>query len=273
MKKILSFTLIAFTILSLFNCTTDNEVQPLPLVVYNGNLTLKTQAEVDAYGAQGYNVINGYLNIGDRLTDFSTPEPSDITDLSPLRSIIQVTKQVEIQSNPMLTSLAGLENLQAVSGLIVNDNENLTSLNGLEGLRTITGNSIGIGQVIINGGVISLFKNPSLASIEALGNINPQSIRQISINNSSLTSLAGLENIVHISNLNVINNDALTSLNALEGLTTLDTSVFIRGNDNLTNYCILQSALQNNTTLLGFNVLENQFNPTQQHIIDGNCSQ
>lgn len=63
MKKIVSFTLIVITISSLSNCTTDNEVQPVPLVIYNGNLTLKTQAEVDAYGLQGYNVINGYLRI------------------------------------------------------------------------------------------------------------------------------------------------------------------------------------------------------------------
>lgn len=139
----------------------------------------------------------------------------------------------------MLTSLEGLEKLEAVSGLILNDNENLTSLDGLDGLTVITGQSIGVGQVIMNGGLISLLKNPSLTSIEALGNINPQSIRQISINNTGLSSLEGLENIVQVSNLNIVNNDALTTLAALEGLIALDISVLIKGNDNLTNYCIL----------------------------------
>ncbi|MBC8755042.1 hypothetical protein H2O64_10190 [Kordia sp. YSTF-M3] len=270
MKKILLFTMLLSILVS---CTSDNNVQPAPILVFQGDLILRSQADVVAYGAQGYNVINGYLNIGDRSSDDQPIIPSDITDLSPLSSIIQVTKQIEIQSNPLLTSLSGLENLASVAGIVINSNDNMTSLNGLEGITTITDAPFPTGQVQLSGGVIAIFDNPSLASMEALGNITPQTLQQVSINDNGVTSLDGLESITSISSLGIVNNDALTSLDALQGLVTIESAIYIAGNDNLTNYCILQAPLQSNTSLSIFNVLNNQFNPTQQNIIDGNCSQ
>ena len=272
MKKIFLLTIVSSI---LFSCATDDNIdrQILPVIVFNGNITLKTQAEVDAIGAQGYNVINGYLNIGDRSTETNVPVPSDITDLSPLSSIVSVTRQVEIQSNPMLTSLDGLSNLSVVSGLIINDNENLTSLDGLTNLKGIDSNQILTGQSIFSGGVISLLDNPSLTSIEALNSITPQIISRVSINNTGLSSLQGLENITGIATLLIIDNDNLASLAALQGLSAVGNTVFIFRNDILSDYCILQTPLQNNTDLMIYNVSENQFNPTQQNIIDGDCSE
>ncbi|WP_420573488.1 hypothetical protein [Kordia sp.] len=255
------------------SCTSDNDVQPLPLIVHQGNIILKSQADVDAIGAQGYNVIDGFLSIGDRASDDHTPVPSDITDLTPLQTIINVTQQIEIQNNPMLTSLDGLSSLSVVAGFIMNNNENITSLEGLDRLKTISGNSFVIGQVVLNGGVISLFNNPSLTSIEAFGSISLQSLHLVTINNSGLTSLAGLETIVGISNLNIVDNPNLTSLAALERLSALEDGLFVSGNTMLTNYCSLQTALVDNPELPVFNVLDNQFNPTLQNIIDGNCSE
>jgi hypothetical protein len=146
-------------------------------------------------------------------------------------------------------------------------------LAGLDNLRSISGNVIFSGQSILNGGVISLFNNPALTSVEALSSINPQTLFLMEINGTGLTSLNGLENIVEVSQLTIVNNDNLTSLGDLEGLTAVDDTVFISGNETLTNYCILQQPLQNNPLLTVYNVLDNQFNPTQQNIIDGNCSE
>ena len=271
MKKIFLVTILSFVT---FGCSVDNsDVQTLPVIVFNENLILRTQADVDAFGAQRYDVINGYLNIGDRWTENHIPVPSDITDLSPLHTIISVTRQVEIQSNPLLTSLEGLSSLSVASGLVINDNENLTSLDGLTNFKAIDGNSFLSRQTIYSGGVISLLNNLSLTSIEALNNINPQVISRVSINNTGLSTLEGLEKITSVASLNVINNDNLISLEALEGLASINNTVFIFGNDLLSNYCILQTPLQNNSVLAIYNVSENQFNPTQQNIIDGDCSQ
>lgn len=271
MKKISLCTMLSFI---LFGCSVDNsDFQTIPVIVLQGNVILRTQADVDAIGAQGYNVINGYLNIGDRWAEDHIPVPSDITDLSPLNTIISVTRQVEIQSNPMLTSLDGLSQLSVASGLIVNDNENLTSLDGLTNFRAIDGNSFVSRQTVYSGGVISLLNNASLTSIEALNNISPQVLNSVSINSTGLASLQGLEKITSVSTLQVINNDNLISLAALEGLSAISNTVFIFGNDQLSNYCILQAPLLTNSSLEIYNVSENQFNPTQQNIIDGDCSQ
>jgi hypothetical protein len=236
--------------------------------VYQGNLILKTQADVDAIGTQGYNVINGSLSIGDRFTDATTPPvPSDITDLSPLITLTQVTRQIEIQNNPMLTSLDGLSNLAVVAGLVINNNENLTSLEGMDNLSSISGSVIFSGQNILNGGLISIFNNPALTSVETLSSINPQTLFLIDINGTGLTSLNGLENIAEVSRLNIVNNDNLTSLEALSGLTAVDDTVFISGNETLANYCILQQPLQDNPLLSVYNVIDNQFNSIQHNKI------
>jgi hypothetical protein len=126
---------------------------------------------------------------------------------------------------------------------------------------------------VYSGGVISLLNNASLTSIEALNNINPQTLNSVSINSTGLASLQGLEKITSVSTLQVINNDQLTSLAALEGLSAINNTVFIFGNDLLNNYCILQASLQNGGMLEIYNVSENQFNPTQQNIVDGDCSE
>lgn len=270
MKKLVLFT---FLLSLFFGCTPDNNVQPAPLIVYNGDVILRSQADVDAFGTQGYTVINGFLNIGDRWSDDHTPVPSDIVDLTPLNSLEQIAAHIEVQSNPQLTSLSGLENIHTVAGLVISQNENLASLEGLEGLTSISGTIFYSGQTFFNGGAIALFENPALTSIEALGNITPQTLASISINTSGLTSLAGLETIVEVSSLYVVNNDALTSLASLEGLTTVNSTVFITRNDQLTDYCVLQTPLGTNPNLTIYNVLDNQFNPTQQNIISGNCSQ
>lgn len=270
MKKLF---LIVITVVSFVSCTSDDNGVPAPLVVFRGDIVLRSQADVDAIGAQGYNVIDGFLSIGDRWTDDHTPVPSDITNLSPLSSILRVTHQIEVQSNPMLTSLSGLENIEIVAGLVLSNNDNLSSLDGLQGIKVISGSNFFSGQVLLNDGVISLFNNPSLTSITALSNIRPQTLSSINITNTGVTTLEGLENITSIESLGITNNDSLTSLEALQGLTSISDLVFIIRNDNLTNYCALQTPLQNTVDLSVFNVFDNQFNPTQQSIINGNCSQ
>ncbi|PTX61464.1 hypothetical protein C8N46_104107 [Kordia periserrulae] len=270
MKKIIFLFLIASCIIG---CSADDTIETPPAIVFNGNLVLKTQADVDAIGTQGYNVISGTLVIGDFFTGTNTPVPSDIVDLTPLSTITSVGRQIEIQSNPFLTSLDGLSNLRVTSGLIIRDNQNLTSLDGLTSLNRIDANPILTGQTFFSGGAIVLIDNPALTSIEALSNINPQVIHEVTIKNTGLASLEGLGNLTEIIRLQIINNDNLTSLTALEGLTSVENTVFIFGNDSLSDYCALQTSLQSNLDLTIYNVFDNQFNPTFQNIVDGDCVQ
>src|SRR5690606_33815833 len=76
--------------------------------VFDGRIWLKTQAELDAFGANNYTHITGQLVIGTRYElDFS-----DITDLSSLTSLISIGENLFIAGNENLANLNGLHNLE-----------------------------------------------------------------------------------------------------------------------------------------------------------------
>lgn len=73
-------------------------------------------------------------------------------------------------------------------------------------------------------------------------------------NNDSLESLAGLENLIHVSdNLSINNNDALIHLQGLSGLTTIGQTISIENNKVLSSL----SGLENITTLYGALTINN----------------
>ena len=122
--------------------------------IYQGNITVTTQAQVNALRdtLAGKTRIAGNLTIG--YTDNGST--SDITDLMPLRDIVRMTGNLNIQQNGQLVNLNGLDNLQAIGGYFsVQNNDSLTFL----GNFALT--SIGIDT----GGVsISVSNNPRLST-------------------------------------------------------------------------------------------------------------
>jgi len=119
---------------------------------------------------------------------------ADISDLSGLSQITSIEDSLVIgagwwachDSNPLLTSLVGLDNLTCIGGdLLLFDNSVLTSLSGLENLTSIAGSLI-IGDQFYDG----------------------------SCGNPSLTSLSALDNLAFIGgNLKIYNNDVLSICN------------------------------------------------------------
>ncbi len=121
---------------------------------YVGNVIFTTQAEVDAWSAC-YSIIDGSLTI----------QGTDITDLSYLSNIVEITDGLLIQQTG-LVNLTGLDNLATIGGIvIIYFNSSLTSLNGLQTLATVGGSFIMYYnfalsdccaiQALINGGGIS----------------------------------------------------------------------------------------------------------------------
>ena len=95
---------------------------------FNGNVSLYTQAQVDAFSAC-YSVINGNLVIAGY----------GVNNLNGLSNIIQVTGNVTIQST-VLANMGGLDALATVGGtLTIYYNYQLTSLLGLEALTSVGG--------------------------------------------------------------------------------------------------------------------------------------
>jgi hypothetical protein len=72
---------------------------------YVGNVFFTTQAQLDAWLAC-YDVIQGSVTI----------QGGNITDLTPLSNIVEITGNLTILMNPVLASLDGLENLADVGG-------------------------------------------------------------------------------------------------------------------------------------------------------------
>ncbi|AXG70629.1 internalin-A [Kordia sp. SMS9] len=244
--------------------------------IYNGNISLVSQSELNAFGALNYSTINGNLQIGQYEAN------SNISDLTPLMSLTNVNGSLRITDNAMLSSLNGLENLvstqvltiqsntslQSITGLSnitdanamisINYNNSLTSLDGLEGitstgtLRILNNNaltSIDALQSLNSVGRLYIHSNPLLSSIAALSNISTSTTIEI-VNLPLLTSLQGLEQLTSVSLLRISYNNGLTDLAELSNLTTAE-SLSIGGNDSLTSLNGLENVTTCNWMLIG----------------------
>lgn len=159
----------------------------------------------------------------------------DIVNLNGLSVLTSIDGNLRIDSNPNLSSLAGLENLHSVNGwmLVIRDNPALTDLSGLESLTKVSELQIGFVSDMSSDG------NPVLKSLNGLQNID--SLRSLRISgNHSLTDLSGLDNLVKIeNNLSIHNNDSLISLNGLNQLNSILRDIYIASNDTLNSISAL----------------------------------
>lgn len=199
-------------------------VEPCDTTICQGDVVLRTQAEVDAFC--GCEVIEGDLIIGKRGGD---NQFADINSLSRLSNLQRVNGNINID-NSTLNSVSELSNLTYIGGtLAFANNPNLTNLIGLEkvsfiGLRLVFSSNLNLldvsalsGLKTINRGL--LFSGTGIKSISFLSSLETQELARIEITNcNNLTNLDGLENI------NVLNNDNPNSITLL-----------IAGNDNLTD--------------------------------------
>ncbi len=261
MKKLCLYLLLSIT---LFACSKDEEI---PEKIFPGNVIIRTQEGVDNFAKRKYTAIDGYLVIGDRLSVSNpSPTPSDITDLSGLSTLTNILDQLEIQGNPMLTSLRGLDNITSIGSLFLYDNDLLETLDDLEGLRTITNRPVLKDDNNSSSGTISIYSNPNLKSIEILGNLTSDTIDFVPIvNNPNLISLNGLESLTNVpGGLQVNTCNLLTSLDGLQNIESLG-SLVLSNNLNLSSLAELNNIkeglysliIRNNSSLQSLEGLEN----------------
>ena len=210
-----------------------------------GNITLTTQADVDAFVAQypDCTEIQGDLCLGDCDGQW-WDNPSNISDIS------------------------GLNNFQKVQGRITLANlDNLSDFNGLSGLNEIVGHIAILGNQQLKdftflqnlsgdmGGGLSLYWNDNLENLEGLSNITSFT-REIWIdNNPNLTSLDGLENTKQAAYIILQSNTSLLNVDGLSGFEKLsDSGISINNNPALQNL----DGLSNLTELNGrLNIIRN----------------
>lgn len=320
--------------------------------VFEGNVRLETQADVNAFGVMGFCSINGGLQIGtiivddDRITDISLLSTIkeaaalnifntlllDLDDLSNfvktdfvtvaynenlenldgLSNVNTDVKEIIIGDNPILKNLDGLSSITKVYGgntkIIISNNNLLSNISGLQGIVAIDFGSIsifnndsltdldGIHNIAdLSETSIAIRENDNLIDLSALRNIN-DSIYQINIENNeslfdldglqfiryaqniyinqnnSLSNITGLTNLTSVSHIVIGRNNSLLKLDGLENITSDINTFEVTYNDLLVDFCSLVQPLQN-INIQNHIVSGNAYNPTQQDIIDGNCSQ
>ncbi|NJB82480.1 FISUMP domain-containing protein [Wenyingzhuangia aestuarii] len=212
--------------------------------VYNGSLSLTTQAQIEQYS--DITEITGNLNISG----------SAINDLSPLSKLTTVGGSVAIQSTS-ITNLNGLENLLEINGAYLNVYNN-TSLENISSLTKITT----LGSLYIQ-------TNNKLTSLEGLNNLQTITTTDglyIS-NNSILSDISALENITEInSKFYVVNNTLLKDFCPFTSLFNAQTfsNYTVYGN----GYDPNQSQIQNSTTCEKPTVYNGNLNLSTQTQVD-----
>jgi len=84
------------------NITFDPSEPTMDDKVFSGDINLRTQAQVDAFGAENYTIIDGSLHVGELRLHNGSPTPTNISTLLPLSSLRQVNKGIIINVNPLL---------------------------------------------------------------------------------------------------------------------------------------------------------------------------
>jgi len=215
-------------------------------VICSGNITLTTQAQVDAFPA---------MHQCTEMTGTLMISGSDITNLDSLYLLTRV-EQLLIKNNPSLLNLNGLSNLLSVGagcqscslpgcvdcleeGIYIQNNAVLESINGLSSLSSITANLVinlnpmltnleGLNSLTSIGGSLIISNNAGLTNIDALSVLNTTGLHRYNAtsinisNNSSLTNIKGLRSIKSIpGGLLITGNSSLTNLDGLDSLTQL----------------------------------------------------
>ncbi len=135
-----------------------------------GDVVLKTEAEIQAFGEKGTSVINGNLTIG-------TNDGEDITNLNGLENLKEVTGSITILDSYKGTDLTGLDNLKSIGGFTIGSSEQfseiplyLFSLNSIENIT---------GDVNVFTNSLELVDFKSLPKVDGSVNIGSSSLKSI----------------------------------------------------------------------------------------------
>jgi len=228
--------------------------------IYVGDIILETQEDVNNFGSERYTEITGYLIIGGL-------EGGDITDLSPLLGLNYINNYLVISFNEHLTNLDGLKPIIDIKIFIeIHHNTSLSNINGLRNL-----NNVGNPNFLSSGSIYVGF-NPELQNIDGLLGLREGSNFIHIADNPSLENIDGLSNIERVEGLVVWNNDLITHIDGLSNTTFITNEITFKNNDILNDFCGLQTFLSNNDYTGIYDVELNEYNPSQEQIINGECS-
>lgn len=207
----------------------------------------------------------------------------NIEDLSGLNNLASIGSNFSIAGNSSLSNLNGLDSLSFIFyGLFINDNDALIGLDELSALTNVGNifiednllltNLAGLSNINSFNRNIGISLNDNITSLEGFNFHSSVGSLRIT-NNPNLINLEELSSLNNIDgHLNIHHNNTLTDLSGLDNVTNVSQGfgIGISNNLNLFNFCGLSNLMNNFTG--DFLVSDNAYNPTQQDIIDGNCS-
>lgn len=216
--------------------------------VFEGDVVLRSQEEVNTFGECNYTGITGILQIEDQ--NLGTP----ITDLSPLNNLQTIGGNLYINDNHGLAHLNGLENLTSCNFLLIWGNTDLEHLDALSNLQApgveiydcpVLSRIDGLSSLPSVLGSISIHNCPALTNLNGFSHITEVLYYLGITENSGLTDLSGLEQIVSVGidalppsccsgALNISDNENLQTLNGLNSLTSVYHGLTLGNNDQLT---------------------------------------
>jgi hypothetical protein len=268
-----------------FYCTVDYwviELEPATDQVCTGDVTLSSQAEVDAFNCT-------------ELTGNLTISGNDITNLDNLASLRKVSGVLRIENNPNLITLDGLSVLNSIGedlpsgnppsseapeALIIVNNVTLLHCDGLSSLHSINGglrierntNLVSLNgfqnlllvrwiEVNDNSKLLEINGFGSLVKIEERPNIPG---RLIIRQNNNLSVLHGFSALNTAGDIRILNNDKLFILEGFNSLTKINGYLEISGNGSLSEI----TGFKDLTVIAGFS----RFIPNSGLIISSNAS-
>lgn len=228
-----------------------------------GDITLATQDEVNAFGAEKYTRVTGSLFIGTEQTRFS------VVSLAPLISLTSVRGILIVSGNERLPNLEGLNNLVTIEGegrsgtatdKSIFEGPSLNNIDALSSLKTVNKG------LIINGFNNNISSINGLSSLEIVG--------RLFITRINMTNLDPLMNLNSVDELVIGGNNLLTNIDGLSNLNSPVGKISMVSNDLLNDFCGIRHVFleYGEIDAANYNVGGNAYNPSQQDIIDGNCS-
>jgi hypothetical protein len=199
-----------------------------------GDVTLTTQAEVDAFVVQYPNCteIDGNLRIAGNIGNLDSL--SNITDVNGNLELIQAGNNINTSGLQNITSIGGKLEVRFFGGITNLDFlQDLTSIGGLHIQNSSVNNIQGLANVsgALTGGIL-IESCPNLTSLNGLQNITSLNDRLVVGQIPLLTDLTGLNGLTSVNNNSagtpesvwILMNNSLTSINGLENITSLNAS-------------------------------------------------
>jgi hypothetical protein len=142
-----------------------------------------------------------------------------VTSLGPLASLRAVSGTLVVESTPELDSLDGLEQVHAVSDLVLNHNAELDDIGALGSLKAVRS--------------VTLKGNPELGSLRGLEGI--EALERLTIEQNGIFTLRGLGNLQKVGVFILEKNRRLVDARALSGVQSAGEVVLV-DNSRLAGY-------------------------------------